>query len=99
MKFYCNKNDLNRALNNVSHSVPARTTSPILEGILIEVSEGNMKLTATDTNMTIETTIRVEGNESCSFVVPAKLFTTIVSKLPDEDIMIDYDSYKSKNKY
>jgi len=96
MKFYCNKNDLNRALNNVSHSVPARTTSPILEGILIEVSEGNMKLTATDTNMTIETTIRVDGNESCSFVVPAKLFTTIVSKLPDEDIMIDYDSSKVK---
>ena len=91
MKIYCSRTDLNKALSNVSHSVPVRSTSSILEGILIEASENTMKLTATDTNITIESVINVQCREECSFVVPAKLFTAIVNKLPEEDIMIDYD--------
>ena len=91
MKLYCSRTDLNKALNNVSHSVPARSTSNILEGILVEVSDNKMKLTATDTNITIESSIAVQNNDECSFVVPAKLFTAIVNKLPEEDMMIDYD--------
>ena len=91
MKIYCNRSELNKALSNVSHSVPVRTTSSILEGILVEASQGVMKLTTTDTNITIESSIAVQCNDSCEFVVPAKLFTAIINKLPEEDVMIDYD--------
>ena len=96
MKIYCSRNDLNKALNNVSHSVPVRTTSNILEGILINVSDNNMKLTATDTNITIETNINVQSDEACEFVVPAKLFSAIINKLPDEDIMLDFNNESRK---
>jgi len=96
MKIYCSRNDLNKALNNVSHSVPVRTTSNILEGILINVSNNNMKLTATDTNITIETNIKVQSDEACEFVVPAKLFSAIINKLPDEDIMLDFNNESRK---
>lgn len=95
MKIYCKRSELNKALNNVSHAVPTRTTSPILEGILVEVSENSIKLTATDTTMIIESTINSDNSESCSFVVPAKLFSSIVNKLPEEEVMIDYDSSKN----
>ena len=91
MKIYCNRSELNKALSNVSHSVPARTTSNILEGILAEAENGVMKLTSTDTNITIESRIGVQCNEKCEFVVPAKLFTAIVNKLPEEELMIDYN--------
>ena len=96
MKIYCNRTDLNKALNNVSHSVPVRTTSNILEGILINVDNNKMKLTSTDTNMTTETTIAVECGGSCEFVVPAKLFSAIIGKLPEEDMFIEYDGEKTK---
>ena len=96
MKIYCNRTELNKALNNVSHSVPVRTTSNILEGILIEVENGKMFLTATDTNMTTETVINVNAEGVCDFVVPAKLFSAIISKLPEDEMMLDYDSSKSK---
>ena len=96
MKIYCNRTELNKALNNVSHSVPVRTTSSILEGILVNVEEGKMFLTATDTNMTTETVINVNSEGICEFVVPAKLFSAIISKLPEDEMMIDYDSNKSK---
>ena len=96
MKLYCSRTELNKALSNVSHSVPARTTSNILEGILVEVSDGVMKMTATDTNITIESSIAVQCSGDCSFVVPAKLFIAIVNKLPEEDVMIDFDESKIK---
>lgn len=96
MKIYCNRTELNKALNNVSHSVPVRTTSSILEGILVNVEQGKMFLTATDTNMTTETVINVNSEGICEFVVPAKLFSAIISKLPEDEMMIDYDSNKSK---
>ena len=96
MKIYCSRTELNKALNNVSHSVPVRTTSNILEGILVNVEEGKMKLTATDTNMTTETVINVNCDGICEFVVPAKLFSAIISKLPEDDMMVDYDNEKSK---
>lgn len=96
MKIYCNRTELNKALNNVSHSVPVRTTSNILEGVLVNVEDHIMKLTSTDTNMTTETVISVDADGLCEFVVPAKLFIAIISKLPEEDMMIDYNYEKSK---
>ena len=91
MRIYCSRSELNKALSNVSHSVPVRSTSNILEGILIEVNDDVMKLTATDTNMTIESSIDVKSDDYLSFVVPAKLFTAIVNKLPEDEMMINYD--------
>ena len=96
MKIYCNKSELNKAINNLSHAVPTRTTSNILEGILVEINNGIMKMTATDTTITIESVINVNCEESGAFVVPAKIFGSIVTKLPEDEIMIDYDSSKVK---
>ena len=96
MKIYCNRTELNKALNNVSHSVPVRTTSNILEGVLVQVNNGQMKITSTDTNMTTEVVINVESEEACEFVVPFKLFSAIISKLPEDEMMIDHNSERSK---
>ncbi len=46
--------------------------------------------------MTTETVINVNCEGVCEFVVPAKLFSAIISKLPEDDMMIDYDNEKSK---
>ena len=92
MKIYCNRNELNKSINNLSHAIPTRTTSDILEGILIEVENGMMKMTTTDTSITIESVINVNCNEVGSFVVPAKLFGNIISKLNEEEILIDYEN-------
>lgn len=96
MKIICKRTDLNKALNNVSHSVPVRTTSNILEGILVNVEENKMKLTSTDTNMTTETVINVDSQGVCEFVVPAKLFSAIISKLPEDEMMIVFNEESSK---
>lgn len=98
MKIFCRRNELNRAVNNVSHAVPSRTTSKILEGILVELKNNKMYLTATDTNMTIEAYIEVNSEEDVSFVIPSRIFSSIISKLPEDDILLEYDDKKRKLK-
>ena len=55
-----------------------------------------MKITSTDTNMTTEVFINVDSEAACEFVVPFKLFSAIISKLPEDEMMIDYFEEKSK---
>lgn len=98
MNIYCEKNELLKSINNVSHAVPVRSTSKILEGILIEVKEGEMFLTATDTTITVESSIKVKGSEETSFVIPSKIFGSIIGKLPNDEVMLEYDEEKSKLK-
>ncbi len=45
--------------------------------------------------MTTEVVINVDSEAACEFVVPFKLFSAIISKLPEEEMMIDHVEEKS----
>ena len=90
MKFKCLQQDLSKALNIVSKAVTSRSTIPILKGILLEADEdGNLKMVASDLDITIEEVIKVETLEKGSVVVQAKLFGEIVRKLPGKEIEVN----------
>jgi len=89
MKFSCNQQTLSKALNTVSKAVTSRTTIPILKGIRLEVDENILKLSASDLDLSIETKMEVNSDETGSVVVSAKLFSDIIRKLPNEDIQIE----------
>ena len=62
MKFSCNQQNLAKALNIVSKAVTARTTIPILKGILLKVnSDGTLTMSASDLDLGIEKTFKVEN--------------------------------------
>ena len=94
MKIYCNKSELYRALNNAIQAVPSRSTSKILEGVLIETKEDEMIITGTDTFMVVESKLSAKCDGIADFVAPAALFANIIGKLPSEDVMMEYDSVK-----
>lgn len=94
MKIYCNKSELYRALNNAIQAVPSRSTSKILEGVLIETKEDEMIITGTDTFMVVESKLSAKCDGIADFVAPAALFANIIGKLPAEDVMMEYDSVK-----
>ena len=89
MKITCSQRTLNKALNTVFKAVPTRTTIPILRGILLETtSDHTVKLTATDSEISIEKEIDCKVEEPGKIVVSSRLFTDMIKKLPDDDIMI-----------
>ena len=57
MKITCQKAELAKGVNIVSKAVPTRTTMAILECILIDASTNEIKLTANDMEIGIETII------------------------------------------
>lgn len=89
MKIICTKSNLVKGVSIVSKAVPSKTTMPILECILIDATTDIIKLTANDMELGIETTIEGEILEKGMIALNARIFSEIVRKLPDNDIMIE----------
>lgn len=92
MKLVCSKSNLLTGVQIVSKAVPSKTTMSILECILIDATQGHIKLTANDMEIGIETVIDGEVVEKGIIALDAKIFSDIVRKLPDSDITIETDS-------
>ena len=88
MKVVCEKEKIIKAINSVTKAVASKTTMPILEGILIQTNENQLKLTTYDLEIGIEYIIDANIEEQGATVVNAIMFSEIIRKLPDTDINI-----------
>lgn len=91
MKILFNKNSLLQGVNIVLKAVPSRTTMPILECILIDATASEIKFTTNDMELGIETKVAGEILERGKIAIDAKMFSDIVRKLPDNEVMIETD--------
>ncbi len=92
MNFKCKKEDLIIGLNNVSRTVSTRTTMPILEGVLIETYDNNIKLTTNDLEIGSEYIIPAVIEASGNTVVDLKTFNEIIRKIESEDISFEINN-------
>ena len=88
MKFVCEKEKILRAINSVTKAVATKTTMPILEGILIQTNDKEVKFTTYDLEIGIEYIIDANVEEQGNTVVNAVMFSEIIRRLPDSDINI-----------
>ncbi len=88
MKIVCEKDKILKALNSVIRAVASKTTMPILEGILIQTNDNNVKFTSYDLEIGIEYIMDAEVFEQGNTVVNAIMFSEIIRKLPDTQINI-----------
>lgn len=89
MKLICSKSNLLKGVNIVSKAVPSKTTMSILECILIDASTNEIKFTANDMELGIETIIEGQIIQKGIVAIDAKVFAEIVRKLPDNDVTIE----------
>ena len=94
MKIVCYKDKILKAINSVVKGVASKTTMPILEGILIQTNDNEIKLTTYDLEIGIEYVMECDVKEQGSTVVNAIMFSEIIRKLPDTVI---YISINDKN--
>lgn len=92
MKLICSKSNLLKGVNIVSKAVPSKTTMSILECILIDASTNEIKLTANDMELGIETKIEGDIVQKGIIAVEAKVFSEIIRKLPDSNVTIESGS-------
>ena len=93
MKFTVNRNLFLDNLNNVMHAISSRATIPILSGIKLNLSEDELLLTGSDTDISIEIKIPVSEDltvgSTGSIVLPARFFSEIIRRLPGKEFSLE----------
>src|SRR5919199_3716899 len=91
MRAVCSTDLFGRKLALVSRGVSARSTIQLLGGILLEAREGSVRLSATDMELSIQTTSQAEIEEEGRVVIPARIFNDIVRSLPGGELALAHD--------
>ena len=91
MKFTIKRELLLDSLNKVSKAISTKNLIPVLAGIKFELSKKKLTLTASDNDITIQTSIDADSKEFTidkegSIIIQGKYVLDIVRKLPDEFI-------------
>ena len=83
MKIICKKADLVKAVQTVSKAVPMKSSTTILECILLRAEKEKITLTGNNLELGIETMMSGNIEEEGSIAIQAKVFGEIVRKLPE----------------
>ncbi len=89
MRIRAERDDLADVLSRAARAVSARSPLPILQGLLVAVSGRVMRVTGTDLDVTVRTQLEVEVLEEGKTVVPARLITEAVRKLPAGAVVLE----------
>lgn len=93
MKWTIEKNVLLDALNNVTRALTQRTTIPVLNGIMFDISKKGIELLASDSELTIKVLIdekdvkKIEGEGKV--IIQSKFFVEMIKKMPSD--IIDFE--------
>ena len=91
MRIQCQSNEMSAALSIVTRALSARAVSPIYEGVLLTTCAEGLRLTCTDLAIGIETYVDAQVQQEGGIVLPGRLFTEIVRKLPEGMIDLSVD--------
>jgi DNA polymerase-3 subunit beta len=98
MKFSIATSELQKALTKISGAVPSKSTLPILENLLFDLSKNTLKIAATDLEISMSATIEVKGGEDGKIAVPARRMMETIRALPDVQLLFTADLSSNKIK-
>lgn len=88
MRIRAQRDDLADVLTRANRAVGTRTALPVLQGLLCEVSGTTLRVTGTDLDMTVRTQAEVEVMEEGRAVIPGRLLSEAVRKMPAGQVTI-----------
>jgi DNA polymerase-3 subunit beta len=86
MKFTITREKLHEGLGAVTASVPTKTTLPVLANILVEATKDGLRLSGTDLDIAVTTTIPAQVDQEGATTLPARKLADIVRELPSAGI-------------
>ena len=88
MKLTITREQLQEGLVAVAASVPAKTTLPILSNILLEATKDGIRLSGTDLDISVSTTVPASVDQEGAITLPARKLVEIVRELPSAAIRL-----------
>ena len=96
MKFRCERDVLVEALASASRATSGRERLPVLAGARLAISGDELRVIATDLDLTIEVVATVAGIADGVSVIPATLAADIVRSLEPGAVTIEADDEQAK---
>ncbi len=88
MKFIVSSGDLQKALQTVSGVISSSQSRPILENYLFELEQNTLKITASDGETTLVTSLEVMSEDTGKFAVPAKIMQDFVKTYNEQPLTL-----------
>ena len=95
LRITCSKDELAQALGVVSRALSTRTSVQILSGVLLEARGGELRLAATDMELSLRATITAQIEGDGAIVLPGKTFVDIARLLPGDEVTIEHKPAES----
>ena len=93
MRFTISSTALLSRLQSVSRVIASKNSISILDNILFELQGGKLKVTASDSETTMETAIEVnESDADGQFTVSGKSILDVLREIPEQPISIDVNT-------
>ena len=86
MKFTITREQLQEGLTAVAAAVPTKTTLPVLANILLEATKDGLRLSGTDLDIAVSTTVPAAVDQEGAITLPARKLVEIVRELPSAGI-------------
>ncbi|HXR12998.1 MAG TPA: DNA polymerase III subunit beta [Gaiellaceae bacterium] len=90
LRITCAKDDFAQALGVVARALSTRTSVQILSGILLEARNGELRLAATDMEVSLRATVPAQIEGDGSIVLPGKTLVDIARLLPGDEVIIEH---------
>ena len=88
MKFTITREQLQEGLTAVAAAVPTKTTLPVLSNVLLEATKQGLKLSGTDLDIAVGTSVAADVDAEGAVTLPAKKLVDIARELPSAPIRI-----------
>ncbi|HHG86101.1 MAG TPA: DNA polymerase III subunit beta [Bacteroidetes bacterium] len=87
MNFIVSSSALLKHLSKISGVIPSRSVLPIIENFLFEIEEGNLSISTTNLEISMQTSLNIESRGgTIKIAVPAKILLDILKALPEQPI-------------
>jgi DNA polymerase III subunit beta len=90
LRITASKDELVQALGVVSRAVSTRTSVQILSGILLEAQGGELRLAATDMELSLRANVAAQIEGDGAIVLPGKTLADIARLLPADEVAIEH---------
>ena len=88
MKFTITREQLQEGLAAVAAAVPTKTTLPVLSNVLLEATKQGLRLSGTDLDIAVGTSVAADVDAEGAVTLPAKKLVDIARELPSAPIRI-----------
>ena len=95
LRITCSKAELVQGLTTVSRALSTRTAIQILYGILLEANGSELRLAATDMELSIRATVPAQVQGEGSIVLPGRTLVDIARLLPADEVTLEHRASES----